>query len=44
LRKLGDKEGVRFARRASGHASSKHIGPYVMPSDEETEQAIEGLF
>lgn len=44
LRKLAEKEGVQFAMRASGHASSRYIWRYVQPSDEQTEAALKSLF
>jgi integrase len=44
LCKVAQAHGVEFPMQISGHASSKYIGRYVKPSDEQTKAALENLF
>jgi len=44
LRKAARKHGVEYAKELAGHTSDRYIWRYVQPSDEEKEQAVDGLF
>jgi integrase/recombinase XerD len=44
LRKAAEKHGVHYAMELAGHTSSQYIWRYVKPTDEQREEALEGLF
>jgi integrase/recombinase XerD len=44
LRKVREEKGVEYAIEYAGHVSEKYIRRYTMPSEEETESALEELF
>lgn len=44
LRRTAEMHGVAYAKEVSGHVSDRYIWRYVKPSQEEQEQALEGLF
>ena len=44
LRKVREETGVEFAIEYAGHVSEKYIRRYTMPSEQETEAALEELF
>lgn len=44
LQKVREKNDVEYAIEYAGHVSERYIRPYTMPSDTETEEALEELF
>ncbi len=44
LRKVREEKGIEYAIEYAGHVSEKYIRRYTMPSQEETESALEELF
>ena len=44
LRKVREEKGVEYATEYAGHVSERYIRRYTMPSQEETEAALEELF
>lgn len=44
LRKVREEKGVEYAIEYAGHVSEKYIRRYTMPSEQETESALEELF
>ena len=44
LRKVREEKGVEYAIEYAGHVSEKYIRRYTMPSERETESALEELF
>ena len=44
LRKVAEKQDIRYAMKLSGHTSSKYIWRYTEPSRDEQEKALEDLF
>ncbi len=44
LRKVREEKGVEYAIEYAGHVSEKYIRRYTMPSQQETEAALEELF
>jgi integrase/recombinase XerD len=44
LRRIAEKEDIRYAMKVSGHTSSKYIWRYTEPSRQEQERVLENLF
>ena len=44
LRKVREEKGLEYAIEYAGHVSEKYIRRYTMPSEQETEAALEELF
>ena len=44
LRTVREEKGVEYAIEYAGHVSEKYIRRYTMPSEQETESALEELF
>ncbi len=44
LREVAVRYGVQYAKELAGHASDRYIWRYVQPSDEEKQEAVDGLF
>jgi hypothetical protein len=44
LRTVCEEKGVEYAIEYAGHVSEKYVHRYTMPSQQETEPALEELF
>ena len=44
LREVAGRYGVQYAKELAGHTSDRYIWRYVQPSDDEKQEAVDGLF
>ena len=44
LREVAGRYGVQYAKELAGHTSDRYIWRYVQPSDEDKQEAVDGLF
>ena len=44
LRKVREEKGIEYTIEYAGHVSEKYIRRYTMPSEQETESALEEMF